>query len=163
MMSKKCKIRTQNQKNHKLLECFCKNEKIIFFCPGDVGGDFFRAPRLRAVPALRSSLLLYSKGFALLTFKNGVEIAAVGGGAASIDGHAVPKVQEWSCRDLGTGAWRRPRAEKGRQRLQKPFFDENHSVFCSKFVFLAGLFPGITLFFRVLGTKSDRCSNIFPT
>ena len=29
------------------------------------------------MPALRSSLLLYSKGFALLTFKNGVEIAAV--------------------------------------------------------------------------------------
>ena len=52
------------------------------------------------VPALRSSLLLYSKGFALLTFKNGVEIAAVEGGAASIDGHAVP---EWSCHDPGTG------------------------------------------------------------
>ena len=46
------------------------------------------------VPALRSSLLLYSKGFALLTFNNGVEIAAVEGGAASIDGHAVPKGQE---------------------------------------------------------------------
>ena len=64
---------------------------------------FFRAPRLRAVPALRSSLLQYSKGFALLPFKNGVEIAAVEGGAASIDGHAVPKGQEWSCRDPGTG------------------------------------------------------------
>jgi len=59
--------------------------------------------RLRAVPALHPSLLLYSKGFALLTFKNGVEIAAVGGGAASIDGRAVPKGQEWSCHDLGTG------------------------------------------------------------
>ena len=55
------------------------------------------------VPALRSSLLLYSKGFALLTFKNGVEIAAVEGGAASIDGHAVPKGQDWPCRDPGTG------------------------------------------------------------
>ena len=55
------------------------------------------------VPALRSSLLLYSKGFALLTLKNGVEIAAVGGGAASIDGRAVPKGQEWSCHDIGTG------------------------------------------------------------
>ena len=41
---------------------------------------FFRAPRLRAVPALRSSLLQYSKGFALLPFKNGVEIAAVEAG-----------------------------------------------------------------------------------
>ena len=54
------------------------------------------------VPALRSSLLLYSKGFALLPFKNEVEIAAVEGGAASIDGHAVPKGQEWPCRDPGT-------------------------------------------------------------
>ena len=32
------------------------------------------------MPALRSSLLQYSKGFALLPFKNGVEIAAVEGG-----------------------------------------------------------------------------------
>ena len=55
------------------------------------------------VPALRFSLLLYSKGFALLTFKNGVEIAAVRGGAANIDCHAVPKGQEWPCRDPGTG------------------------------------------------------------
>ena len=55
------------------------------------------------VPALRSSLLLYSKGFALLPFKNEVEIAAVEGGAASIDGHAVSKGQEWPCRDPGTG------------------------------------------------------------
>ena len=91
--SEKCKIRTQNQKNHKLLECFCKNEKIKIFGPGDVGGDFFRAPRLRAVPALRSSLLQYSKGFALLPFKNGVEIAAVEGGAASIDGMLSPKAR----------------------------------------------------------------------
>ena len=114
------------------------------------------------VPALRSSLLLYSKGFALLTFKNGVEIAAVGGGAASIDGHAVPKVQEWSCRDLGTGGGVLEPRRDARDSKNR-FFDENHSVFCSKFVFLAGLFPGITLSFRVLGTKSDRCSNIFPT
>ena len=90
-----CKIRTQNQKNHKLLECFYKNEKIIFFWPGDVGGHFFRAPRLRAVPALRSSLLLSSKVFALLPFENGVEIAVVEGVAVSIDRHAVPKGQEW--------------------------------------------------------------------
>ena len=54
------------------------------------------------VPALRSSLLLYSKGFALLPFRNGVEIAAVGGVAASIDHHAVPKGQEWSCHDPET-------------------------------------------------------------
>ena len=46
---------------------------------------------------LRSSLLLYSKGFALFPFKNGVEIAAVEGVAASIDRHAVP------CCDPGTG------------------------------------------------------------
>ena len=54
---------------------------------------FFRTPRLRAVPALRSSLLLYSKGFALFPFKNGVEIAAVEGVAASMDRHTVPKGQ----------------------------------------------------------------------
>ena len=58
--------------------------------------------RLRAVPALCSSLLQYSKGFALLPFKNGAEIAAVEW-AASIDGHAVLKGQEWPCRDPGTG------------------------------------------------------------
>ena len=114
------------------------------------------------MPALRTSLLLYSKGFALLTFKNGVEIAAVGGGAASIDGHAVPKDQEWSCRDHGTGGGvLEPRRDA--RDSKKKFFDENHSVFCSKFVFLAGFFPGIILSFRVLGTKSDRCSHIFPT
>ena len=55
------------------------------------------------MPVLRSSLLLYSKGFALFPFKNGVEIAAVEGVAASIDRHAVPKGQEWSCLDPGTG------------------------------------------------------------
>ena len=64
---------------------------------------FFRAPWLRAVPELRSSLLLYSQGFALLTFKNGVEIAAVEGVAARIDGNAVPKGQEWPCHDPGIG------------------------------------------------------------
>ena len=101
--SQKCKIRTQNQKNHKLLEYFCTNEKIIIFGLGDVGGDFFRTPRLRVVPALRSSLLLYSKGFALLPFKNGVEIAAAEGVAASIDRQAVLKGQEWSCRVPRTG------------------------------------------------------------
>ena len=63
---------------------------------------FFRAPRLRAVPALRSSLLLHSKGFALLPFKNGVEITGVEGVVTSIDRHAVPKGQEWPCRDPGT-------------------------------------------------------------
>ena len=68
-----------------------------------LGLIFFRAPRLHTVPALRSSLLLYSKEFALLPFKNRVGIAAVEGGAASIDGHAVPKGQEWPCRDPGTG------------------------------------------------------------
>ena len=86
------------------------------------------------VPALRSSLLLYSKGFALLTFKNGVEIAAVEGGAASIDGHAVP---EGSCHDPGTGGVVLESRRDARD-LQKPFFDENHSVFCSKSVFMAG-------------------------
>ena len=55
------------------------------------------------MPALPSSLLLYSKGFALLPFKNRVEIAAVEGGAASIDRHAVPEGQEYPCRDPGTG------------------------------------------------------------
>ena len=86
-------------------------------------GDFFRAPRLRAVPALRSSLLLYSKGFALLPFKNGVEIAAVEGVAASIDRHAVPKGQECPCRDPGTGGGvleprRDVRGSKNRFRLK---------------------------------------------
>ena len=73
------------------------------------------------VSALRSSLLLYSKGFALLTFKNGVEIAAVGGGAASIDGHAVPTSQEWSCRDPGTGG--------GVLEPRRDARDQKHSVF----------------------------------
>ena len=41
---------------------------------------FFRTPRLRAVPALRSSLLLYSKGFALLPFKNEVNRCSRGCG-----------------------------------------------------------------------------------
>ena len=68
-----------------------------------VRDEIFRAPRLHAVPALRSSLLLYSKGFSLLPFRNEVEIAAVEGVAASIDRHAVPKGQECPCRDPGTG------------------------------------------------------------
>ena len=119
--SQKCQIRTQNQKNHKLLECFCKNEKIEIFGPGDVGGDFFRAPRLRAVPALRSSLLLYSKGFALFPFKNGVEIAAVEGVAASIDRHAVP------CCGPGTGGGVLEPARDA--TVARVYFDENHSVF----------------------------------
>ena len=34
--------------------------------------------------------------------QNGVEIAAVEAGAASIDGHAAPKGHEWPCRDPGT-------------------------------------------------------------
>ena len=80
-----------------------------------------------AVPAL------YSKGFALLPFKNGVEIAAVEGVAASIDRHAVPKGQECHCRDPGTGggvleSTRDVRGSKNR------YFDENHSVFWSKFM-----------------------------
>ena len=66
-----------------------KRKNHIFFGPGDVGGDFFRASQLRAVLVLRSSLLLYSKGFALFPFKNRVEIAAVEGVAASIDRHTV--------------------------------------------------------------------------
>ena len=65
------------------------------------------------VPALRSSLLLYSNGFALLTFKNGVEIAAVERVAASIDRHAVP-LWSWNRR-------RRPRAGKGRHCRQSVF------------------------------------------
>ena len=66
-----------------------------------LGVIFFRAPW--SVQCLHFVLRYYCAGFALLTFKNGVEIAAVEGGAASIDGHAVPKGQEWSCRDPGTG------------------------------------------------------------
>ena len=54
------------------------------------------------MPALRSSLLMYRKEFALLPFKNRVGIAAVEGGAASIDRHNVTKGQEWPCRDPGT-------------------------------------------------------------
>ena len=98
----KCKIRTQNEKNHKLLEIFCKYENIKTFGTGNVGDDFFRAARLRAVPAFRPSLLL-GKGFALLPFKNGVDIAAVEGVAASIDRHGVPKGQECTCHDPRTG------------------------------------------------------------
>ena len=80
--SQKCKIRTQNQKNHKLLECFCKNEKIKIFGPGDVGGDIFRA-----------CTSFFSKGFARLPFKNEVEIAAVEDRTGGIGHHAVPKVR----------------------------------------------------------------------
>ena len=80
------------------------------------------------VPALRSSLLLYSKGFALLTFKNGVEITAVGGGAASINGRAVPKGQEWSCHDPVTGGVVLESRRDARDSKNR-FFDENHSVF----------------------------------
>ena len=95
--------------------------KKHFFCPGGVGGVFFRAPRLRAVHALRSSLLLYSKGFALLTFKNGVEIAAVEGVAASIDRHAVP------CCGPGTGGGVLEPARDA--TVARVYFYENHSVF----------------------------------
>ena len=77
--------------------------KKYFFGPGDVGVFFFRASRLRAVPVLRSSLLLYSKGFALLPSKNRVEIAAAEGVVANIDRQAVLKGQEWSCRVPRTG------------------------------------------------------------
>ena len=55
------------------------------------------------VPALRSSLLLYSKGFALLPFKNGVEIAAVEGGRPVSMVTPSPKVKSGPCRDPGTG------------------------------------------------------------
>ena len=44
-----------------------------------------------------------SKGFALLPFKNGVDIAAVEGVAVSIDRHGVPKGQGCPCRDPRTG------------------------------------------------------------
>ena len=63
---------------------FAKMKKSKFLMRGMLGVIFF-------VPALRSSLLLYSKRFALLTFKNGVEIAAVGGGAASIREYRWPR------------------------------------------------------------------------
>ncbi len=67
-----------------------------------LGTIFFVLRGSVRVPAFLPSLLL-SKGFALLPFKNEVEIAAVEGGAASIDGDAVPKGQECPCRDPGTG------------------------------------------------------------
>ena len=54
------------------------------------------------MPGFRPSLLL-SKGFALLPFKNEVDIAAVEGVAASIDRHDVPKGQGCHCRDPRTG------------------------------------------------------------
>ena len=85
----KRKIRTQNQKNRNYSSVFAKMKNRNFL-PGD---DFFRAPRVRAIPALRSSLLLYSQEFALLPFKNEVEIAAVEGVVASIDRHTVPEGQ----------------------------------------------------------------------
>ncbi len=74
------------------------NGFFIYFMDG-----FFRAPRLHAVPALRSSLLLYSQEFALLPFKNAMEIAAVEGVVASIDRHAVPEGQEYPCHGPGAG------------------------------------------------------------
>ena len=68
---------------------------------------------------LRSSLLLYSKGFALFPFKNGVEIAAVEGVAASIDRHAVP------CCGPGTGGGVLDPARDA--TVTRVYFDENHS------------------------------------
>ena len=100
-------------------------------------GMFFRAPRLRAVPALRSSLLQYSKGFALLPFKDGVQIAAVEGGAASIDGRAVPKCQECPCRDPGTGGGARESRRDVRGSKNR-FCDENRTVFWTESVILSG-------------------------
>ena len=88
---------------------------------------FFRTPRLRVVPALRSSLLLYSKGFALFPFKNGVEIAAVEGVAASIDRHAVHKGQKCPGCGPGTGGGVLEPARDA--TVARVYFYENHSVF----------------------------------
>ena len=96
-------------------------KKSKFLVRGMLEVIFFRAPRLRAVPALRSSLLLYSKGFALFPFKNGVEIAAVEGVAASIDRHAVP------CCGPGTGGGVLEPARDA--TVARVYFYENHSVF----------------------------------
>ena len=56
-----------------------------------------------SIRPLHFVLRYYSKGFALLPFRIRVEIAAVEGGAVSIDRHAIPKGLEWPCRDPGTG------------------------------------------------------------
>ena len=111
-----------------------KKSKILVL--GMLGTIFFRAARLRAVPAFRPSLLL-SKGFALLPCKNGVEIAAVEGGAASIDRHGVTNGQEWPCRDPGTGG-RILAPRKKRQKLKKTDILMKITVFCSKSIFLTG-------------------------
>ena len=64
-----------------------------------------------------------------------MEIAAVEGVAASIDRHAVPK-RPGVMRSAPAVRWRRysgaDKPDKGRQRLQKLIFGENHSVFWSK-------------------------------
>ena len=73
------------------------------------------------LPALRSSLLLYSNESALLPLKNRMGIAAVEGGAASINRHAVTNGHEWLCRDSGTGGRILAPIQK-RQRLQNPIF-----------------------------------------
>ena len=75
------------------------------------------------MPAFRPSLLL-SKGFALLPFKNGVEIAAVEGVAASIDRHASPKCP---CCGPGTGGGVLEPARDA--TVARVYFYENHSVF----------------------------------
>ena len=114
---------------------FAKMKKSKFLVRGMLGMIFFRAPRLRAVPALRSSLLQYSKGFALLPFKNGVKIAAIEGVAPSIDHHPVPGGRGCPCRGPGTGGGvlEPTRDVRGSQNR---VFDENHSVFWSKFMAL---------------------------
>ena len=76
-----------------------KTSKILVL--GMLGTIFFRTAWLRAVPAFRPSLLL-SKGFALLPFKKWSGYRCCRGWAVSVDGHAVPKGQQWPCRDPGT-------------------------------------------------------------
>ena len=101
-----------------------------FLVRGMLGVIFFRAPW----PALRSSLLLYSQGFALLTFKNGVEIAASGVGLPVSMATPSPKVTSGPAVILEPAGASQRRAETldSARSFKNQIFDGNHSAFWLK-------------------------------
>ena len=69
---------------------------------------FFSAPQLHEVPALRPLLLLYSRGFALPSFKIEWKSLILATWTASIYCHVVPEGQQCPCMP-----W--PRNRRGRR------------------------------------------------
>ena len=100
---------------------FAKMKKSKFLVRGMLGVIFSCSVAPCGACTSFFALLLYSKGFALFPFKNGVEIAAVEGVAASIDRHAVP------CCGPGTGGGVLEPARDA--TVARVYFYENHSVF----------------------------------